>query len=113
MNSPTCTRDQRLGPFPLDTRISSRLPMLNKRQKELLAKSISTSGQAVPVLVYRGKLVAGRCRQEILVNLRMPILYTNLPDTLTIEQVYNKMLDLHTHRTRILKRVGSTRKRIR
>jgi len=86
------------GGFPVNTSLAGIVPMATHEEQELLVKSIKDNGQKEPIVLWKGEIVDGRCRQAALLLLGFPILYRELEDTLTKEEVSVYVKAVNTRR---------------
>lgn len=86
-----------LGGFPISP-LAAIVPLATASEQATLMYSISIAGQSIPIILWRGDVVDGRCRQKALTELKKDILYTELPDDASEEDVKAYVLSVNTRR---------------
>lgn len=70
------------GPFPINDKLAGLVPMAIESEQAVLRADISHTGQVEPIVLWRGEVVDGRCRQAALGVLGKDVLYKELdPET--------------------------------
>ena len=92
------TRPYEEGPFPVNNDIAGMVPKANEAEQRAMVDSIKQVGQILGVLVYKGQLVDGRSRQDALRELKQPIIYIEIPDTKTVDEVRARVFSNHARR---------------
>lgn len=80
-------RHSDLGAFPVNNTLAGIVPMASPVEQAVLTEHIKENGQKEPVVLWRGEIVDGRCRQAALVSLGRHIMYRELDDTLDEDAV--------------------------
>lgn len=78
MSNPYSTRPHSEGGFPVNEELAGLVPMISPPEQLALELSLINTGQAMPIAIWRGEIVDGRCRQKCLLKLKMPINYVEL-----------------------------------
>lgn len=86
------------GAFPVNDKLAGIVPMALPFEQVILIEDIKVSGQREPVVLWRGQVVDGRCRQKALMGLGREILYRELDDELTEEDVKIWVKSMNTRR---------------
>lgn len=86
------------GALPIDTELAGIVPMALQDEQTALLNDIAANGQREPILLWKGKVVDGRCRQKALIALQRHILYKELDDSLTKEDVRCLVKSMNTRR---------------
>ena len=76
-----------LGAFGVNHELAGIVPMATANEQAVLTASIKEYGQKEPIVLWKGKVVDGRCRQTSLVILGRHILYKELDSALTEEEL--------------------------
>lgn len=79
-------RTKKEGLFPIHE-LAALVPLATESEQAALTLSIKENGQQQPITLYKGAIVDGRCRQAALDILGHNIMYTELDDNLTEDQV--------------------------
>jgi hypothetical protein len=90
-------RTAELGGFPVSP-LAAIVPLATPSEQATLMYSISVAGQSIPIILWKGDVVDGRCRQKALTELKKDILYTELPDDASEEDVKAYVLSVNTRR---------------
>jgi len=77
---------------------ASLVPMASISEQAILTEDIKTNGLREPIILWKGLIVDGRCRQKACMLNRMQIAYTELVDTLSDEEVQTIVKSLNTRR---------------
>lgn len=75
------------GPFPINEKLAGIVPMALPAEQAALTNDLMNSGQKDPIVLWKGEVVDGRCRQKALVTIGKEILYRELDSSLTEEEV--------------------------
>ena len=86
------------GAFPINDKLAGIVPMALPFEQAILIEDIRDNGQREPVVLWRGQVVDGRCRQRALVGLSRQIVYRELDDELTVEEVKSWVKSMNTRR---------------
>lgn len=73
--------------FPINEKLAGIVPMAIPSEQEALALSIKERGLDTPVVLYKGEICDGRCRQLACTLAGVPVRATDLDDELTEEEV--------------------------
>lgn len=73
--------------FPINEKLAGIVPMAIPAEQEALAISIKERGLDVPVVLYKGEICDGRCRQAACRAAGVAVRATELDDELTEEEV--------------------------
>lgn len=92
------TRSVEEGAFPINHKLAGIVPMALPFEQAILIEDIREVGQREPVVLWKGQVVDGRCRQRALVGLGKPIIYRELDDELTEEDVKVWVKSMNTRR---------------
>jgi hypothetical protein len=90
-------REASLGGFPIHE-LAAIVPLADTAEQATLMYSISIAGQSLPIILWKGAVVDGRCRQKALTALNYDIMYTELPDTATEAEVRSYVMSVNTRR---------------
>lgn len=86
------------GPFEINEKLAGLVPMAIIEEQVALTSDIELNGQRDAIVLWRGKVVDGRCRQLALVTLGRHIMYKELDDKLTGEEVKIFVKSVNTRR---------------
>lgn len=86
------------GAFPINHKLAGLVPMAIETEQVALTNSIKEHGQSEPIVLWRGEVVDGRCRQKALTLLQRNILYKELDDGLSEEDVRVFVKTVNTRR---------------
>ncbi len=86
------------GPFEVNDKLAGIVPMATELEQVALTADIEANEQRDPIVLWRQKVVDGRCRQKALVLLGKHILYKELDDELTEEEVIVFVKSINTRR---------------
>lgn len=75
------------GPFEVNDKLAGVVPMATEPEQVAMTADIDENQQREPIVLWRGKVVDGRCRQKALTLLGRHIIYKELDDSLTEEEV--------------------------
>lgn len=84
--------------FPINESLAGIVPMAIPAEQVALTVSISENGLNEPVVLWRGEIVDGRCRQKACVLAEVPIRGRDLDDELSEEDVENFVKTINTRR---------------
>ena len=90
-------RDIKDGPFEIHD-LAALVPMATEVEQIALTEDIKENGQRDAIVLWRGKVVDGRCRQKALVTLGRHIMYKELDDSLTEDEVAIFVKSVNTRR---------------
>jgi len=79
-------------------RVASIVSMATEIEQEALRKDIESRGQLQPILLYRGKIVDGRCRARACESIGIDVIVEELPHKTSIERVREMVKSLNTRR---------------
>lgn len=88
---------------PLGTKFEAHLyaalvPMASDAEQASLTEDIRTNGLREPIILWKGKIVDGRCRQKACLVANMQLSYVELEDELPDEEVALLVKSLNTRR---------------
>ena len=86
------------GSFEIDHGLAGIVPMASTAEQATLTESIKEVGQREPIVLWKGKVVDGRCRQKALTTLGRHILYKELDSGLSREEVEVYVKAVNTRR---------------
>jgi hypothetical protein len=86
------------GPFDVNDDIAGIVPMALPSEQEALTIDIKNNEQREPIILWRGRVIDGRCRQKSLVLLGKPIIYKELDDNLLEDDVKVFVKSINTRR---------------
>lgn len=86
------------GAFPINEELAGLVPMADEVEQVILTQDIKEHGLRLPITLWRGQVVDGRCRQKALVMLKQSINYVELDDKLTKEEVRIYVKSVNTRR---------------
>lgn len=86
------------GAFPINQRLAGLVPMATDAEQTVLTADIKANEQREPIVLWRGEVVDGRCRQMALVALGKHIMYKELEDKLTEDEVRIYVKSVNTRR---------------
>lgn len=78
--------------------LANIVAMASEREQTALTQDIKNNGQTDPVVLWRGKIVDGRCRQLACATLNIPLDTRKLDDNLTRDEVAKIVKSLNTRR---------------
>lgn len=78
--------------------LANIVPLANEKEQLALMEDIKKNGQREPAVLWRGKLVDGRCRQLACIALNIELLVRTLDDELSREEVALIVKSLNTRR---------------
>ena len=86
------------GGFPVNHSLAGLVPMASDAEQAVLMADIEEHEQRDPIILWRGAVVDGRCRQMALTTLGKHILYRELDDELTEDEVKIFVKSVNTRR---------------
>ena len=86
------------GAFPINEKLAGLVPMATIDEQIALTSDIEASGQRDPIVLWKGEVVDGRCRQLALVTLGRHIMYKELSDSLDEDEVKVFVKSVNTRR---------------
>lgn len=86
------------GAFEVNHKLAGLVPMATDAEQAVLMADIEANEQRDPIILWRGGVVDGRCRQKALTTLGKHILYRELDDALTEEDVKVFVKSVNTRR---------------
>lgn len=86
------------GAFPVNEKLAGLVPMATDAEQAVLTADIKDNEQRDPIILWRGSVVDGRCRQKALTALGKYILYRELDDKLTEDEVKIFVKSVNTRR---------------
>lgn len=86
------------GAFPINHGLAGIVPMATNAEQVTLTENIKESGQQEPIVLWKGQVVDGRCRQKALTVLGRHIMYKELDDSLSKEEVEVYVKAVNTRR---------------
>jgi len=86
------------GAFPVDEELAGVVPMAMPAEQATLTAHIKEYGQKEPIVLWKGKVVDGRCRQKALVSLGRHISYKELDSGLSRSDVEVYVKAVNTRR---------------
>lgn len=86
------------GPFEVNHKLAGIVPLAIPSEQEVLTENIKDNDQKEPIVLWQGKVVDGRCRQKALTQLNKNIVYRELDDELTEEEVQVYVKSVNTRR---------------
>ena len=103
------------GAFPVNDKLAGLVPMATEAEQAALTADIKDNHQRDPIVLWRGEVVDGRCRQKALVILGEHILYRELDDSLTEDEVrvFVKSVNIRRNLTPTQKVMSACRESLR
>ena len=86
------------GAFPVNEKLAGLVPMASDAEQAVLTADINENEQRDAIVLWRGEVVDGRCRQKALTTLGKHILYKELDDVLTEDEVKIFVKSVNTRR---------------
>jgi hypothetical protein len=84
--------------LPINEKLAGIVPMALPNEQAALTADIMQNGLREPVVLWRGEIVDGRCRQKACVLANKPIMAKDLDDNLTEEEVATFVKSVNTRR---------------
>jgi len=85
--------------FEINEKLAGVVPMALPNEQIALNRDIAENGQREPIVLYKGKIVDGRCRQTAIQTVGLSnILYKELDDELTEDEVKIFVKSINTRR---------------
>ena len=94
------------GYFPINESMAGLVPMASEADQVALNDDIAENGQKDPIVLWRGEIVDGRCRQKALQLIHGPVIYKELDPELSEEDVRVVVKSLNTRRSLTLTQKG-------
>lgn len=92
-------REVKYGGFPINQELAGVVPMALPNEQEALTADINANGQRDPIILWRGQVVDGRCRQHAILTLgNRDIKYRELDSDLTEDEVRVFVKSVNTRR---------------
>jgi hypothetical protein len=91
-------RPASLGEFTVNDELAGLVPLALQSEQVALTQDIAANGQKEPIILWKGEVIDGRCRQKALVQLNFPIMYKELDEELTKEEVEVFVMSMNTRR---------------
>lgn len=103
------------GAFPVNDKLAGLVPMASDAEQAVLMADIKDSEQRDPIVLWRGEVVDGRCRQKALTTLGKHILYKELDNSLTEDEVrvFVKSVNIRRNLTPTQKVMSACRESLR
>jgi len=86
------------GAFPINETLAGLVPMAVEAEQVALNQDIAKNGQREAIVLWRGEVVDGRCRQKALMMLNIPIMYKELDTELSEADVSIFVKSINTRR---------------
>lgn len=86
------------GAFPINEKLAGLVPMATHDEQMALTSDIESNGQRDAIVLWRGEVIDGRCRQLALTTLGRHIMYKELDDSLTEDEVKIFVKSVNTRR---------------
>ena len=86
------------GKFEINDELAGLVPMALPDEQAALTADIEANGQREPIVLWKGKIVDGRCRYKALTTLSRPTLYKELDAALLKEDVAIFVKSVNTRR---------------
>lgn len=86
------------GALPVNEKLAGIVPMALPEEQLALETDIAKNSQRDPLILWKGQVVDGRCRQKALISLQRHILYKELDDNLSEEDVACLVKSMNTRR---------------
>lgn len=85
--------------YEINEDLAGLVPMANEAEQAVLTMEIQQEdGLLLPIVLWRGEIVDGRCRQKACIALNIEMTTTDLDSTLTFEEVAKKVKGLNSRR---------------
>jgi len=86
------------GAFPINEELAGLVPLALPSEQIALMEDIKVHGQREPIILWKGAVIDGRCRQKALTALGKFILYKELDSELSKEEVKAFVKSVNTRR---------------
>ena len=86
------------GPFDIHQELAGLVPMASDAEQAVLTEDIRATKQREAIVLWRGKVVDGRCRMQALMLIGRDIHYKELDDALTEDEVRVYVKSVNTRR---------------
>jgi hypothetical protein len=86
------------GAFPINEELAGLVPMAIASEQAVLTMDINEHGQREPIVLWKGEVVDGRCRQKALITLGKDLYYKELDSALTEDEVKIFVKSVNTRR---------------
>ena len=102
------------GGFPIHD-LAGLVPLASAAEQAALTLDISDNQQKEPIVLWKGDVIDGRCRQQALTTLGFNIMYKELSDDLTEEEVsvYVKSVNTRRNLTHTQKTISACRQSLK
>jgi len=95
----TITKKLKAGKtFPVNQNLAGIVPMATEDEQALLTDDIKQNGLIHPIVLYKGQVVDGRCRQKACLTLSIPVEAVDLDDSLSEDDVKTYVKAVNTRR---------------
>jgi len=84
--------------FPINQELAGIVPMASSAEQAALTEDIRANGLREPIVLWKGKIIDGRCRQLACTLANKPIMARELDDTLTEDEVRIFVKSVNTRR---------------
>lgn len=85
--------------YPINEELAGLVPMANEAEQVILKNEIKEeNGLLLPVILWRGAIVDGRCRQKACIELGIEMLVEELDAKLTFDEVAKKVKGYNSRR---------------
>jgi len=84
--------------LPVNEELAGLVPMASESEQAVLTEDIRKNGLREPIVLWKGKIVDGRCRQLACLASDRPIMAKELDDTLTEQEVRIFVKSVNTRR---------------
>lgn len=84
--------------FPINQKLAGLVPMAVPSEQESLTLSIAENGLQDPVILWRGEIVDGRCRQKACITLGIPVRAKDLDDDRQEDDIATYVKTVNTRR---------------
>lgn len=98
--------------FPVNEELAGIVPMPSKVEQDLLTKDIQENGLLTPIVLWRGNVVDGRCRQVSCIETGTPIRTESLDWNLAKDDVRTIVKSLNTRRNLTMTQKATTALRV-
>jgi len=84
--------------LPIYDELAGLVPMASEDEQIALNEDINRNGLREPIVLWKGKIVDGRCRQKACLLMNKPIDYKELDDELSYDEVASFVKSVNTRR---------------